>query len=421
MKNKDDLGNKIFDFLKGKGVPISISDENDEDALDPEVGVRFYSNDPNIMVTIDKENNELKLSKSKHVEDDRMDSIHKGIQNLAQDSLFSFDYKIFGKTIKPKHSNYKAKINKMKQEQEAVTEASLGKMYGSMKTSYQPLDSVKIIVRHGKPVNEEIRGARSRQISKLFIQRGDERFALPHKSLAGARAMARHVHNGGEVHDSVGSAINEMVTNIDSLSKFARYVENKNLVNEENDSLVTLAKESVQNLRSSLKKLSGAKSYAKAVETIDFTNSLEITNEESDLSDLFVEKHIDNNVLNAFPTINKLLSVQQKMDEYISNTIENLQIQVPIAETGIEYPNASSEIAHKLSMISEFIDDKVVKNFIENCSTKILKGSKLDEMSMSNIKKLISKTNMESTIKDTDEILEFVNFTKKLDTIVEQA
>ena len=101
-----------------------------------------------------------------------------------------------------------------------------------------------------------------------------------------------------------------MVTNIDSLSKFARYVENKNLVNEENDSLVTLAKESVQNLRSSLKKLSGAKSYAKAVETIDFTNSLEITNEESDLSDLFVEKHIDNNVLNA-STINKLL-VQQK-------------------------------------------------------------------------------------------------------------
>ena len=231
--------------------------------------------------------------------------------------------------------------------------------------------------------------------------------------------MARHVHNGGEVHDSVGSAINEMVTNIDSLSKFARYVENKNLVNEENDSLVTLAKESVQNLRSSLKKLSGAKSYAKAVETIDFTNSLEITNEESDLSDLFVEKHIDNNVLNAFPTINKLLSVQQKMDEYISNTIENLQIQVPIAETGIEYPNASSEIAHKLSMISEFIDDKVVKNFIENCSTKILKGSKLDEMSMGNIKKLISKTNMESTVKDTDEILEFVNFTKKLDNIVE--
>ena len=419
MKNKDDLGNNIFDFLKGKGVPISISDANDEDTLDPEEGVRFYSNDPNIMVTIDKENNELKLSKSKHVEDDRMDSIHKGVQKLAQNHMFSFDYKIFGKSIKPKHSSYKAKVNKMKQEQEAVTEASLGKMYGSAKTSYQPLEAVKIVVRHGKPVNEEIRGARSRQISKLFIQRGDERFALPHKSLAGARAMARHVHNGGEVHDTVGSAINEMVNNIDSLSKFARYVENKNLVNEENDSLVILAKESVQNLRQSLKKLSGAKTYAKAVETIDFTNSLEITNEESDLTDLFVEKHIDNNVLNAFPTINKLLSVQQKMDEYISDKIENINIQMPIAEEGIEYPNKHSEIAHKLTQISEYIDDKVVKNFVENCSTRILKGSKLDEQPLMNIKKLIAKTNNESVAKDTDEILEFVDFTKKLDNIVQ--
>lgn len=419
MKNKEDLGNNIFDFLKGKGVPLSISDANDEDTLDPEQGVRFYSNDPNIMVTIDKDNNELKLSKSKHVEDERMDSIHKGIQKLAQNHMFSFDYKIFGKTIKPKHSSYKAKVNKMKQDQEAVTEASLGKMYGSAKTSYQPLEAVKIVVRHGKAVNEEIRGARSRQISKLFIQRGDERFALPHKSLAGARAMARHVHNGGEVHDSVGSAINEMVNSIDSLSKFARYVENKNLVNEDNDSLVVLAKESVQNLRQSLKKLSGAKSYAKAVETIDFTNSLEITNEESDLSDLFVEKHIDNSVLNAFPTINKLLSVQQKMDEYISDKIENINIQMPIAEEGIEYPNKHSEIAHKLTQISEYIDDKVVKNFIENCSTRILKGSKLDEQSLMNIKKLIAKTNNESIAKDTDEILEFVDFTRKLDNIVQ--
>ena len=136
------------------------------------------------------------------------------------------------RTIQPKHSEYKSKINKMKDLEAKLDEASLGKMYGSMKTSYQPLDSVKIIVRHGKAVNEEVRGARSRQISKLFIQRADERFALPHKSLAGARAMARHVYNGGEVHDSVGASINEMVNNIDHLSKFTRYVENKGLVNE---------------------------------------------------------------------------------------------------------------------------------------------------------------------------------------------
>ena len=210
-----------------------------------------------------------------------------------------------------------------------------------------------------------------------------------------------------------------MVESIDSLSKFSRYVTNKNLVNEENNTLVTLAQESVQNLRQSLKKLSGAKTYARAVETIDFTNSLEITENADDLTDLFTEKHVDDSVLNAFPSINKLLSVQQKMDEYITSSIDNLNIQVPISEEGIEYPNKHSEVAHKLSVIAEFVEDKILKNFIENCSTKILKGTKLDENSMSNIKKLISKTNMESVTKDTAEILEFINFTRKLDNIVE--
>jgi len=420
MKNSEDLGNEVFEFLKGLGISIALSDKLGEETLDAEEAHRFYSQDPNIMITIDTDNKELKLSKSKHVEDDKMDRVHEGIKNLAHKYAFDFDYKIYGKTIQPKHSEYKSKINKMKDLEAKLDEASLGKMYGSMKTSYQPLDSVKIIVRHGKAVNEEVRGARSRQISKLFIQRADERFALPHKSLAGARAMARHVYNGGEVHDSVGASINEMVNNIDHLSKFTRYVENKGLVNEENNTLVVLAKESVQNLRHSLKKLSGAKSYAKAVETIDFANTLEITNEESDLTDLFTETHVDASVMNAFPTINKLLSVQHKMDEHISNTIDNLVIQVPLSEEGIEYPSKHSEIAHKLSVIAEFVEDKVLKNFIENCSTKILKGSKLDENSLTNIKKLISKSNMESASSSTEEMLEFINFTRKLDNITQR-
>ena len=89
------------------------------------------------------------------------------------------------------------------------------------------------------------------------------------------------------------------------------------------------------------------------------------------MTDLFTEKHVDDSVINAFPSINKLLSVQQKMDEYITSSIDNLHIQVPISEEGIEYPNKHSEIAHKLSVIAEFVEDKILKNFIENCSTKI--------------------------------------------------
>ena len=107
------------------------------------------------------------------------------------------------------------------------------------------------------------------------------------------------------------------------------------------------------------------------------------------------------------------------MDEYITNSINNLSIHVPISEEAVEYPNKHSEVAHKLSVIAEFVEDKILKNFIENCSTKILKGSKLDENSLANIKTLISKSNTGIVTKETTEMLEFINFTRKLNDIVQ--
>ena len=48
-------------------------------------------------------------------------------------------------------------------------------------------------MRHKKAVNEEIRGARSRNIHSIFVQRGEERFKMAENNLQMARAMARHV------------------------------------------------------------------------------------------------------------------------------------------------------------------------------------------------------------------------------------
>ena len=57
---------------------------------------------------------------------------------------------------------------KVQQHRRRISTESLGKMTGSRKSSYQPLaDNVKIIVRHNKEVNEEIRGARSRNIPSI--------------------------------------------------------------------------------------------------------------------------------------------------------------------------------------------------------------------------------------------------------------
>ncbi len=411
MNNKAEINNKLFDFLKGSGLMLSLKDAEGNDTLNVEEAERFHSSDPNIMVTVDEEAKEVKFSRSKIVPEDVINKLHSGIKELAKNGLYSFKYKIYGKNITPKHEEYKVK--------KEVTEASLGKMYGSTKTSYQPLDAVKIVVRHAKPVNEEIRGSRSRQISKIFVQRADERFLLPHKSLAGARAMARHVHNGGNPFDNVGTSINEMVENLADLTTFVKYVDRKGLVNEANQEYVQIAKESISNMRQSLKKLSGAKSYAKAVDTIDAMNTLALSEDNSDLTDLFVEKHVDNAVENAFPKINRLINIQRSVSDYIENSIENSRFSIPaINEEVVEFPNKKSEIAHKLNTISESVDDKILKEFINSTTSKILKDQKLDEFTVNMVKKLISKVNEKVEDNIGEDLVEFIDFTKKLDSIV---
>jgi hypothetical protein len=405
-----EINSRLFDFLKGHGLKLTLKDSQGNDTLEVDQAERFFSSEPNIMVTVDPEEKEVKFSRSKVVHEDVINKLHSGIKEIAHSGLYSFKYKIYGKNITPKHDEYKVKSE--------VTEASLGKMYGSTKTSYQPLDAVKIVVRHTKPVNEEVRGSRSRQISKIFIQRADERFALPHKSLAGARAMARHVHNGGNPFDQVGHSINEMVENITDLSQFVRYVDRKGLVNEENNEYVQIAKESISTMRQNLKQLSGAKSYAKAVDTIDAMNTLTLSEDEQDLSSLFTEKHVDNTVQSAFPSINRLVNIQRSVAEYIENSIENNRFSVPaINEDAVEFPNKKSEIAHKLNTISESIDDKILKEFINNTTVKILKDQKLDEFTVNMVKKLISKVNEKVESNIDQDLVEFVDFTEKLNKI----
>jgi hypothetical protein len=88
-------------------------------------------------------------------------------------------------------------------------------MYGTSRSSYQKLENVKIIARHSKPIVDETKpGARSRNIESFYIENSlGERFRLPEgTTLNGARAYARHVKNGGAVHDDFGKHIGKIIS-----------------------------------------------------------------------------------------------------------------------------------------------------------------------------------------------------------------
>tara|TARA_B100000073_G_C23616177_1_gene526563 strand:- start:42 stop:980 length:939 start_codon:yes stop_codon:yes gene_type:complete len=266
--------------------------------------------------------------------------------------------------------------------EEAISEATLGAVHGSLKTSYQPLDNVKLVVKHSKPVNEEVRGARSRNISKIFIQANEERFLFPSKNLQGARAMARHIYNGGVMHDSIGESIVQMCKDFGTLKEFIRYVNKKGLINEDNQEYVTLARQQMDNIRTAFKRVAGVKTYSKAVESITDESNIDIVTEVN-LEDHFTETHFDDKVGNAHETLSKLVNRKNAFEQYIMNAIENenfANAKELIQEEPIEFENAHQRLGYQVGQLSSCVKDSKLANYLGGIGNKLSTGGQLDAM-----------------------------------------
>jgi len=167
------VAEKVFNILKGFGYSVKSYGKEGKSVIDPREATRFAVDQPNILVRLDLASETIVLSTS---EDLSESPIRKMLKNLANEYLMSFDYRVFGKKIKPKGEQINIVQNSEKDMADVME--GFGTMTGSTKTSYQPLDNIKIIVRHKKPVNEEVRGSRSRNIHSILIQKGDERFKM---------------------------------------------------------------------------------------------------------------------------------------------------------------------------------------------------------------------------------------------------
>lgn len=276
-------------------------------------------------------------------------------------------------------------------QKESVTEASLGRMTGSRKSSYQPLaDSVKIIVRHNKDVNEEVRGARSRNIHSILIQRGEEKFKMAENNLQAARAMARHLHNGGETFDEIGEAITDMSKEFGKLKEFIGYVRKAKLVNEENQEFVTLAIENINNIKTTFKRLSGVKSYANAVESVKDYNNVELLQDDIDLESKFTETHFDDKVANAMDSLKAMTSRRKSFENKITTAIESESfagLKDMLAEDDLlEFESLNQQLSHKVSSLGNTAKDETLGNYLHSISNKLNAGGQLSQFEYGAVK-----------------------------------
>ena len=103
---------------------------------------------------------------------------------------------------------------------------------------------------------------------------------MAENNLSAARAMARHLHNGGETFDEIGESITEMSREFKKLKEFIQYVRKAKLVNEANEEFVTMAMENINDIKINLKRLSGVKTYANAVESVKNYNNVELLQDD---------------------------------------------------------------------------------------------------------------------------------------------
>jgi hypothetical protein len=186
----------------------------------------------------------------------------------------------------------------------AINEGLFEGYYGSKKTSYSPQGNARIIIKHTRPIGENEK--RYYNIESIYVENADgERFKLPFKSLMGARAMARHVTEGGNPYDIFGSHITEMVKDIHTLSGFVRR-SGVMEADEETANVIEAGKHHYVSLRKKLKNITGRRGYHTYLEN---WSPADITVEETEVNrirELFTQKSINSKIDEALPLLARI-------------------------------------------------------------------------------------------------------------------
>lgn len=182
-----------------------------------------------------------------------------------------------------------------------VQESKFSALKGTVKTSVQTLEDVKIILKHTDVINDDVRGARTRRIHRIYVENAQgERFLMPFTSLRGARAMARHVAQGGNPYDATGSGISNAVTEAVSLSKFLRRTHSKQYEDVTAVGMIESARLRLAEVKKMLNGLSGVKGYSRYSPAIAEQTQIEYNPE---VKNHFVRNQYDEQLDNSLPYV----------------------------------------------------------------------------------------------------------------------
>ena len=211
--NWEIVGDKIFGILASAGYGIQMRDDKGQATSDPHKATRFLAT----IKCIDSETETYNVLIGVHDE-----GSYSHLDFRTPNSISDKDFKAISKIkdsiqtnlgdiegLKINWTPFGSKISLKDDPVKTISESKdISKVYGTTKSSFQKVGESKLIIRHTDSIDESKKGSRWRKIRAVFIEtKAGERFKYQHPHISGARAIARHLSEGGSTNDLIGRGI----------------------------------------------------------------------------------------------------------------------------------------------------------------------------------------------------------------------
>ena len=324
MKNLENIAEDLFNKIRGRFPSVTIGTDQGEVTNVP-TEARFYDFEykeaarslGKVSISLDENSISVMYSNDFVANEDQMtqDNWYNFLKELRQFSkkrLLNFDTRNITKSNLDRRDYKFLALTRTGEDQ--MTEST---MYGTSKNSFQNIGTARVSIKHNAPVNQESAADRTRHISAIYVENNDgERFKYPYKHLSGARAMARHVSEGGAPYDDFGTHIVSMSEELSKLRKFKTYMSRSSVMAEGLEGYVDTVTERMVTIRKSLKGLQRETYYKETFEAFEKPVMEDVpTDVAENWIDQLTIKQFNEELSDVFPYIYKLVSEANKAKE----------------------------------------------------------------------------------------------------------
>jgi len=244
-------------------------------------------------------------------------------------------------------------MNKLKYQMASMADISESlvmeawKAQGKSKSYSNQPGKAKVVIQHSRAIGEGEQ--RFRNIASLFVENSQgERFRMPFESIAGAKAMARHVSEGGTPYDAFGQYISETINEIKTLGKFVRASRSNAFAqNEQALDIVEDAVKHYSDLKRKAKKMIGKRGYKEIFSNYDPAVATELDETIESVREVFVNSAVDSRIEEALPILAKIKESTMKE----ANQFENWTNQ--IMEGTWALPETAEDMARLQELMSK--------------------------------------------------------------------